>query len=118
MSCPLVRFIVLQSPKFCDRSEAMQGMLRVLLGAGLLVCGSLLKVAILPAQEPAFISGNQAVRFEQAPGFFHYAALCRTATDFNAQIPSGRLPREMTEAAVCWYVMGSRSQTAGGTKGA
>jgi len=96
----------------------MQGMLRMLLGAGLLLCGGLLEETTLPAQEPAFIGGDQAVRFEQAPGFFHYAAMCRTATEFKAQIPPNRLPREMNEPAVCWYVMGSRMRTGGGTKDA
>src|SRR5580692_9716361 len=94
----------------------MQGMRQMLVGAGLLLWGLLLEVALLPAQEPAFISGDQAVRFEQAPGFFHYAALCRTATEFKTQIPPARLPREMTESAVCWYVMGSKTRTAGGAK--
>jgi protein TonB len=94
----------------------MRGMLRMLLGAGLVVGGLLLEVAIVPAQESAFISGDQAVRFEQAPGFFHYAALCRTATEFKAQMPPNRLPREMTESAVCWYVVASKTPTVGGTK--
>ena len=91
----------------------MQGRL---LGSGLMLWGLLLHAAIVRAQEPAFIGGDQAVRFEQAPGFFHYAALCRTATEFKAQIPPNRLPREMTESAVCWYVMGSRPRAGGGAK--
>ncbi len=94
----------------------MQGMRQMLVGAGLLLWGLLLEVAILPAQEPVFISGDQAVRFEQAPGFFHYAAMCRTATEFKIQIPPNRSPREMTESAVCWYVMGSKTRTTGGAK--
>jgi periplasmic protein TonB len=91
-----------------------QSTCRMLLGAGLLLCGLLYEGAFLHSQEPAFISGDQAVRFEQGQGFFHYAALCRTATDFKAQMPPARLPREMTESAVCWYVKASTLPAAGG----
>ena len=42
--------------------------------------------------------------------------MCRTATEFKAQIPPNRLPREMTESAVCWYVMGSRTRAGAGAK--
>jgi TonB family protein len=89
-------------------------MYRMLLGTGLLLCGLLQEEAILRAQEPAFISGDEAVRFEHAPGFFHYAALCRTARGFSAAVPPARLPRESTEAAVCWYVMGTKMRNDGG----
>ncbi|HEY1986333.1 MAG TPA: TonB family protein [Terracidiphilus sp.] len=85
-----------------------------LLRAGLLLGFFLPLEPILPAQESIFISGDQAVRFEQAPGFFHYAALCRTATEFKAQIPPPRLPREATESAVCWYVKASKTRPAPG----
>ena len=83
-------------------------MYRMLLGTGLLLCGLFQQEAILRAQEPAFISGDEAVRFEQAPGFFHYAALCRTAAEFSAAMPPARLPRESTESAVCWYVKATK----------
>jgi TonB family protein len=89
-------------------------MYRMLLGTGLLLCGLLQVEAALRAQEPAFISGDEAVRFEHAPGFFHYAALCRTAREFGAAVPPARLPRESTEAAVCWYVMGTKMRNDGG----
>jgi periplasmic protein TonB len=89
-------------------------MYRMLLGTGLLLCGLFQQEAILRAQEPAFISGDEAVRFEHAPGFFHYAALCRTATEFGAAMPPARLPRESTEAAVCWYVMATKMRNDGG----
>ncbi len=89
-------------------------MYRILLGTGLLLCGLFQQEAFLRAQEPAFISGDGAVRFEQAPGFFHYAALCRTATEFSAAIPPARLPRESTESAVCWYVKATKMRNDGG----
>jgi hypothetical protein len=89
-------------------------MYRMLLGTGLLLCRLRQEEAILRAQEPAFISGDEAVRFEQAPGFFHYAALCRTATEFSAAMPPARLPRESTEPAVCWYVKGAKMRNDGG----
>ncbi len=89
-------------------------MYRMLLGTGLLLCGLFQQEAILRAQEPAFISGDEAVRFEQAPGFFHYAALCRTATEFGAVMPAARLPRESTESAVCWYVKATKMRNDAG----
>lgn len=89
-------------------------MYRMLLGTGLLLCGLFQQEAILGAQEPAFISGDVAVRFEQAPGFYHYAALCRTPTEFIAAMPRTRLPRESTEKGVCWYVMGAKMRNDGG----
>src|ERR1700675_863821 len=87
---------------------------RMRVGTGLLLCELLHEGAILNSQEPAFISGDQAVRYEQGHGYFHYAALCRTATEFKAQMPPARLPREMTESAVCWYVKASKMHAAGG----
>ena len=59
------------------------------------------------------ISNDQAVRFEQSPGFYHYAAVCRTAKEFTTQMPPPRLPLDATEMAVCWYAKGSRA--GGGT---
>ena len=91
----------------------MYPLLRMLLCAGLLFCELFLEGATLSAQEPAVISGYQAVRFEQSPGFFHYAALCRTPTEFSAQIPPIKLPKEVTESAVCWYVKASRIRSGG-----
>ena len=70
-------------------------MRRMLLGTGVLLCVLLQQQAILRAQEPAFISGDLAVRFEQAPGFFHYAALCRTATEFSADEASDSIAVEI-----------------------
>ena len=85
----------------------MKRKLRILLGAGLLFSELQHGVPFVDAQEPSEISGYPAVRFEQTPGFFHYAALCRTATEFTAQMPPAKLPQEMTEPAVCWYVKAS-----------
>jgi hypothetical protein len=82
----------------------MGRMLCVFLCAGVLLSGFLDGRSALTAQEPALIGGNKAVRFEQSPGFFHYAALCRTLTQSLQQIPMPDLPPEITEPAVCWYV--------------
>ena len=86
-----------------DRSEGMGRTLCVFLCAGALLSGFLDRRAIC-AQEPAAIGGDKAVRFEQSPGFFHYAALCRTLAESTQQIPASNLPPEITEPAVCWYV--------------
>jgi TonB family protein len=91
----------------------MYRMLRMLLFIGLLFCELFHQPATLYPQEPAEIFGYQAVRFEHSPGFFHYAALCRTPTEFSAQIPPNKLPKEVTESAVCWYVKASRIRSAG-----
>lgn len=91
----------------------MDPLLRMLLCTGLLFCELFHLPATLCAQEPASIFGYQAVRFEQSPGFFHYAALCRTPTEFSAQIPLNKLPKEVTESAVCWYVKASRIRSGG-----
>lgn len=91
----------------------MYRLLRILVCAGLLFCELFHGGATLCAQEPAVISGYQGVRFEQAPGFFHYATLCRTPTEFTAQMPPIKLPQEQTESAVCWYVKASRIRSGG-----
>ena len=66
-------------------------MLRIYTCAAFLLSEFYLLRPILHAQEPSVISGDQAVRFEQSPGFFHYAALCRTAKEFMAQMPAPKL---------------------------
>jgi hypothetical protein len=72
--------------------------------SGVLLSGFLDYRPAFAAQEPAVIGGDKAVRFNQSPGFFHYAALCRTLTESTQQIPAPNLPPEITEPAVCWYV--------------
>jgi TonB family protein len=80
---------------------------------GLLFCALFHEGAILYPQEPAQISGFQAVRFEHSPGFSHYVAMCRTPKDFSAKIPPIGLPLTVTEFAVCWYVTASRVRSGG-----
>ena len=72
--------------------------------SGVLLSGFLDYRPAFAGQEPAVIGGDKTVRFEQSPGFFHYAALCRTLTESTHQIPAPNLPPEITEPAVCWYV--------------
>jgi hypothetical protein len=72
--------------------------------SGVLLSGFLDYRPAFAGQEPAVVGGDKAVRFEQSPGFFHYAALCRTLTESTRQIPAPNLPPEVTEPAVCWYV--------------
>jgi protein TonB len=88
----------------------MNRMLRITLCIGLLLSG-----LVLFAQQPAEISGDKAVRFEQSPGFFHYAALCRTGTRFTNAMPALKPPPDQTEMAVCWYLKGSESRPPGAT---
>jgi hypothetical protein len=82
----------------------MGRLLCVFLCAGVLLSGFLDDRPAFAGQEPAVIGGDKAVRFEQSPGFFHYAALCRTLSQSTQQVPAPNLPPEITEPAVCWYV--------------
>jgi hypothetical protein len=63
-----------------------------------------------PEGQPALLGGAQALRFEQSPGFFHYIAFCKTAKESTPQMPSGKLPPDSMEYALCWYVTGSISR--------
>ncbi len=85
----------------------MSRMLRILLGFALLLCGLLSNGPFLPAQEPATIDSEPAVRFEQTPGYYNYAAFCRTPKDFSAEMPKTGLPLDKIEFAIGWYVKGS-----------
>lgn len=91
----------------------MSWMLRISLPAALLLSGWLNNGAILRAQEPATIDSEPAVRFEQSPGYFHYAAFCRTPKAFTAQMPKSGLPLDQIEYGIGWYVTGSVTRTAG-----
>src|SRR5579859_2024646 len=82
----------------------MGQMLYVFLRAGVLLSLFLNYRPAFAGQEPAVIGGDKAVRFEQSPGFFHYATLCKTLTESTQQIPAPNPPPEITEPAVCWYV--------------
>ena len=86
----------------------MHAMLRISLVITLLFCGH-----VLCAQEPATIDSAPAVRFEQSPGYFHYAAFCRTPKEFSAQIPKSGLPLDKIEFGISWYVRASVVRPAG-----
>lgn len=91
----------------------MSRMLRISLPVALLLTGWLHVGSILRAQEPATIDSEPAVRFEQSPGYFHYAAFCRTPKAFTAQMPKSGLPLDQIEYGIGWYVRGSVTRTAG-----
>jgi TonB family protein len=59
------------------------------------------------------IDSEPAVRFEQSPGYFNYAAFCRTPKEFSAQIPKSGLPLDKIEFGIGWYVTASVTRTAG-----
>jgi protein TonB len=87
----------------------MVWMLRISLGFALLQGGW-----IVSAQEPATIDNEPAVRFEQAKGYFHYAAFCRTPKEFSAQAPKSGLPLDQIEFGIGWYVKATVMRAAGG----
>ena len=59
------------------------------------------------------IDSEPAVRFEQSPGYFNYAAFCRTPKEFSAQIPKSGLPLDKIEFGIGWYVTASVTRTIG-----
>jgi TonB family protein len=79
-------------------------MLRISLPFAWLLWGVVHDGPILLAQEPAMIDSQPAVRFEQSPGYFNYAAFCRTPKEFSAQIPKSGLPLDKIEFGIGWYV--------------
>ncbi len=91
----------------------MSRMLRISLPFALLLCGLVHDGPILRAQEPATIDSEPAVRFEQSPGYFNYAAFCRTPKEFSAQIPKSGLPLDKIEFGIGWYVTATVTRTTG-----
>ena len=59
------------------------------------------------------IDSEPAVRFEQSPGYFNYAAFCRTPKEFSAQIPKSGLPLDKIEFGIGWYVTATVTRTTG-----
>ena len=57
------------------------------------------------AQEPAFYRGAQAVRFPEAPGFYHYVLPCKPPGLNGPSVQSAA-----TEPAICWPVRVIRTQ--------
>ena len=90
----------------------MSRMLRISLPFALLLCGLVHDGPILRAQEPATIDSELAVRFEQSPGYFNYAAFCRTPKEYSAQIPKSGLPIDKIEFGIGWYVTATVTRTA------
>ena len=90
----------------------MSRMLRISLPFALLLCRLVHDGPTLRAQEPATIDSEPAVRFEQSPGYFTYAAFCRTPKEFSAQIPKSGLPLDKIEFGIGWYVTATVTRTA------
>ncbi len=59
------------------------------------------------------IDSEPAVRFQQSPGYFNYAAFCRTPKEFSPQIPKSGLPLDKIEFGIGWYVTASVRRTTG-----
>src|SRR5579859_6709420 len=91
----------------------MSRMIRISLPFALLLCGLVHDGPLLRAQEPATIDSEPAVRFEQGPGYFNYAAFCRTPKEFSGQIPKSGLPLDKIEFGIGWYVTATVTRTAG-----
>src|SRR5579863_3051285 len=91
----------------------MSRMLRISLPFALFLCGVVHDEPLLQAQEPATIDSEPAVRFEQSPGYFNYAAFCRTPKEFSAQIPKSGLPLDKIEFGIGWYVTATVTRTKG-----
>ena len=58
----------------------------------------------LQAQEPAFLQGSAGIRYEEAPGVFHYVFPCRSPSAGSAGAGSG--PQAATgPPALCWLIL-------------
>ncbi len=87
-------------------------MSRVLLGIGvLLFLGT--QQASVPAQDPAFLGGYQAVRFDEGSDVFHYVYSCIPGREL-ARLPEiAATLNAAVEPAVCWPVAALRMKKNG-----
>lgn len=83
----------------------------------LLVLGVLLFLwnqrAEVSAQDPAFIGGNKALRFEESPGVFHYLYSCMTGREMMRLPQIAAKLNGATETAVCWPATALRAKKNG-----
>ena len=63
------------------------------------------------AQEPAFLGGVQAARFDEAPPYFHYVLPCQMAGDFAGLF---RRTVPQSEPAICWPAHALKMQKVNG----
>jgi hypothetical protein len=74
----------------------------------------LLETRVVMPQEPAFLSGSMAVRYEEARGVFHYVFPCRLPLGVMPQSSGGATSAKDQTSAVCWPVLVGRFQTVDG----
>ena len=65
----------------------------------------LLTIGSVVAQEPAFLSGGMAVRYEEAPGDFHYVFPCKLSGQGSSETNTGVTPAKIQQPALCWPVV-------------
>jgi len=70
----------------------------------------LLAIGSVRAQESAFLSGGMAVRYEEAPGDFHYVFPCELTVQAASQPNAGAVPAKTKTPALCWPVVLGRIQ--------
>lgn len=59
--------------------------------------------SIVRAQEPAFLGGVHAIRYEEGPGYFHFVFPCRQATGTSSPAGASGAPVNV-QPALCWFV--------------
>ena len=65
------------------------------------------------AQEPAFIGGKHAIRYEENPGYFHFVFPCNQVVGATTQTETPGTPGSV-QPALCWPVRMVRSATVDG----
>jgi TonB family protein len=70
-----------------------------------------LETGVVIPQEPAFLSGGSAVRYEEAKGVFHYVFPCKLPLGDTPQPSGGTTSTNGMTSALCWPVFVSWFQT-------
>jgi TonB family protein len=71
----------------------------------------LLETGVVMPQEPAFLSGSMAVRYEEARGVFHYVFPCKLPPGDAPQSSGGATSVKDKASALCWPVLVGRFRT-------
>ena len=73
------------------------------------------EIGTVKAQVPAFLSGGMAVRYEEAPGYFHYVFPCKMPLGNSPHAGSTPSPATDTVPALCWPALMAQAKMANGS---
>ena len=74
----------------------------------------LFETGAVTAQEPAFLSGGMAIRYEEARGVFHYVFPCKLPLGDTPQSRGAATSAKDKTSALCWPVLVGRFRTVDG----